>query len=328
MNDRALPQPAPAIALVVNPCALAGDNLGLWPRTVELLRRRAAICAELRTSADGANAARVAELVRQAQPEVIVAAGGDGTVSEVVQGIMLAAMNAAPALAIVPLGTANNVGRSLGLRSFRRQGHGGIALATGAILDGQRRRIDLGQAGERYFAGSFALGMDADILVTRNRLRRRLRLGRGIGGYPLYLWSCAVNLVRHRSSLARLRIDGADESAAIYNLLVSNAPIYAGEFRFDAVNTCDDGYLDLHRFAGASDYLRRYPQAWRRHLGHSRGLDVRAPAELQRVRELHVDCDGPVACQIDGEEFPAVTSYCVRVVPQGLTVCVPPGVRP
>ena len=311
------------IALVVNPCSLAGSGAAAWQRTVERLRRRAIVCGELQTSGDSANGERVAQLITETQPEIVVAAGGDGTVTEVVQGIMLAASNPAPALAIVPLGTANNVARSLGLRSFRQDPDAAVDLTVAAILDGQQRHIDLGQVGTRHFVGSFAIGMDADILVTRNRAQRRLRLGRRIGGYPLYLWSCAVNLLRHRSTAARLRIDGSDRSAIVYNLLVTNTPIYAGEFRFDADNSVDDGQLDLHLFSGPLDYLRRYPAAWRRHVRYARGLRVEPPHAVRRVRELVIELASSVSCQLDGEEGSSAASYRVRALPRALAVRVP-----
>ena len=259
----------------------------------------------------------------------MVAAGGDGTVSEVVQAMVAAALDPAPALAIMPLGTANDIARSFGLLSFRQHGLIAVERATAALIDGCDHRIDLGQvtANERtrLFVGNFSVGMDADILATRNRLQRQLRLGRGIGGYPLYLWSCAVNaLARRHGGRMRLRIDGAERIVRLYNLLVTNTPQYAGEFRFDADNAADDGRLDLHLFGGALDYLRRYPAAWRRHVRYHRGEVVAPPREIERVREVLIELERPIAAQLDGEEWNATARYCVRVVPNALAIRVPP----
>ncbi|MGD0948112.1 MAG: diacylglycerol kinase family protein, partial [Candidatus Binatia bacterium] len=183
------PQRRNRIALVVNPHLHTGAAASAWSRGRDSLRRDAVVCGELETCGDGENVRRVTHLLDNTRPEIVIAAGGDGTVSDVVQAIMLTDVAERPALAIVPFGTANNVARSLGVISCR---HGGeaVGLAVATALNGAERQIDLGRVGQRYFVGSFALGMDADILVTRNRLRSRLR--QRLGGYPLYLCSCAL----------------------------------------------------------------------------------------------------------------------------------------
>ena len=315
-------QRASRVAVVANPHAPSGDALGAWQRRLAALRRDAVVCGELETCGDGANVQRVARLLDDTRAQVVIAAGGDGTVSDVVQAIMLAGGTERPALAIIPLGTANNVARSLGLISCRHGGARAMDLAVATALNGPERRIDLGRVGQRYFVGSFALGMDADILITRNRWRRRLRLNARVGGYPLYLLSCAVNLLRPHGAAARLRIDGSAVTSKAYNLLITNTPIYAGEFRFDTDNSSDDGCLDLHLFEGPLDYLRRYPAAWRRHVRYARGLPCRAPHERRLIRTLQVEFASPVACQRDGEESGAAASYEICVVPQALTVRV------
>src|SRR5262249_34868109 len=157
---------------------------------------------EVRTRGAADDIDRIAGLVNTQGPAVVIAAGGDGTVSDVVEAIMRGAPGAAPALGILPLGTANNVARSLGLHSIRQRGAVAVELAVETIAGRHERRIDVGRVDcgqsrpARYFVGSVAVGMDGDILHTRNRLRRQLRLGPRLGGYPLYLWSCALNLMR------------------------------------------------------------------------------------------------------------------------------------
>jgi diacylglycerol kinase family enzyme len=263
------------------------------------------------------------DLIRAHEPEVVVAAGGDGTVSEVTRAIVSSPRR--PALAILPLGTANNVARSFGLSSFRQYGNAAVDRAVEAIAHGREQRIDLGTVDGRPFVGAFAVGMDADILCTRNRLRRRFELGRRIGGYPLYLWSCFANVFRPHGGAARLTVNGRTHRARFYNLLLTNTPIYAGEFRFVAEDAADDGLLDLHVFASAADYLRRYPSAWLRHLRHERGFrfDVPEPG-VERVRDLVIETDVPMGAQLDGEELEAAARFVVRVLPAGLAVKVPP----
>lgn len=308
------------LLVVANPRAFATLPPGWWSDAIDTLRRNATFCGDVETRGDDGNVDRIARSIEQTEPEVVVAAGGDGTVREVVQAIMQA--RTPPALAIIPLGTGNTVARSFGLRSWRRRGRAAIDVAIGAALHGSERRIDLGQVDERYFIGSFAVGMDADILRSRNRYHDKVR-PRALRGYPLYLWSCAMNLLRRHGGKAQLCVDGTACTARIYNVLVTNTPIYAGEFRFDAAAQADDGCLDLLQFSGAVDYVRRYSFAWVRHLRYSRGHAVAPAPQLQRVRAVDIEIEVPVPAQLDGEELAPASRYRVRVIPQALRIRLP-----
>lgn len=115
-------------------------------------------------------------LVRAAGSQVglVVVHGGDGTVNEVVNGLMAAGPDAAgrPALAVVPGGSTNVFARALGLPND-------WAEATGVILEAVReqrgRTIGLGRADERYFAFCAGLGLDAAVVRRVEQARRRGR---------------------------------------------------------------------------------------------------------------------------------------------------------
>ena len=313
--------------LVLNPSPLTGPIGRVWGRAAVEARARLANAGVVETRGDGGDADRLAEHLGRTHPAVVVAAGGDGTVHLVVEALMRLDAARRPALAILPLGTANNVARSLGLAAVRAGGTAALARALAAATDGRARPLDLGHAADRHLVGSLALGMDADILALRNRACARWGLGRGAGGYPLYLWSCAVNvLARRHGAPARLALDGAWETCRPYNILVTNTALYAGEFRFDTGDHSADGRLDCHVFADARDYVRRFVRAWRRQVAHERGGAITPAPELRRIREARVELAAPVAVQIDGEEVPPVEALTVRVLPGALTVRVPAAV--
>jgi diacylglycerol kinase (ATP) len=314
---------APVIALVVNPRALHG-RCGAWlGDAVAALRTRASVTV-VETRGDGDDVGRIGALLVEQRPAVAVAAGGDGTVRAVAQALRDGPAPR-PALGLLPLGTANNAARSLGLASIRAAGSAAVGIAVAAVLAGAERPLDVGEVDGRCFVGSFAVGMDADILVSRNRWRGRWRLGRRSGGYPLYLASCTVNLARCRSTAATVRLDAVDVRRPLYNLLVCNTALYAGEFRFDdGADHSADGRLDVHAFADAAEYVRGFVTAWRRHVHHRGGRPVAAPPQLQRVERLQLELDAPRASQLDGEEHTRAARYEVRVVPAALTVRVPP----
>src|SRR5262249_39562665 len=117
------------------------------------------------------HASDLAHRAAQEGLDLVVTLGGDGTVNEVVNGLLRAGPRPGlPALAVVPGGSTNVFARAIGLpRDW--------AEATGAILDavhrGRTRTIGLGRADGRYFTFCAGLGLDAEVVrrVERARLR-------------------------------------------------------------------------------------------------------------------------------------------------------------
>src|SRR5581483_6137548 len=123
--------------------------------------------------------------------DIVVAAGGDGTVNEVVNGLA----NTQTALAALPIGTVNVWVRELGLPLQPR-------AAAEALLGCQPRTIDLGRAGERYFLLMCGVGFDAAVTAeVRAAEKRRL----GIFAYFLRAFNLAT---RFRGTSARITVDG------------------------------------------------------------------------------------------------------------------------
>jgi diacylglycerol kinase family enzyme len=309
------------VAVVVNPRSRARS--ALRGRALGRLRASLDVVAELETRGDAEDERRVGELLRRAAPDVLVAAGGDGTVGLALRALIETKCAERTALALLPLGTGNNAARSFGLRALS-DGEAALALAVAAIADGRERAVDAGAVGARLFLGSVAIGMDADVLALRNRMHRRLA-PRGIeGGYGLYLAAFAGGLfLGAHGGTARLRLDGVRETCTLYNLVVTNASVYAGPFRFDGADGTADGLLDVHTVASAREYVGEYPSAWLRYLRVAHGLPASPSPVLRRAREIRVEFDAPVTAEADGEELGAAKSFEVRVLPRALRLCVP-----
>jgi diacylglycerol kinase (ATP) len=133
------------------------------------LRESTHVVAELDTRGDESDARRIGELLIDAEPDVLVAAGGDGTTGLALRALLEARCAEKTALALLPLGSGNNAARSFGLRAVRDDADA-VALAIGAITGGLRREVDLGCVDGRPFLASVAIGMDAGVLALRNRL--------------------------------------------------------------------------------------------------------------------------------------------------------------
>lgn len=109
---------------------------------------------EIRRTEQAGDATRFAREAAEAGADLVAAAGGDGTINEVVNGIVDADALEETDLAVVPTGTGNNFAANVGIE--------GIGHAFRLIDDGERRDIDLGRANERAFANSCVGGITAE----------------------------------------------------------------------------------------------------------------------------------------------------------------------
>ena len=174
------------------------------------------------TTAAG-DARRLAETCDADRYAVIAVAGGDGTINEVVNGLVGRA-DARPALAIVPLGTANVLARELGL------GFEAAAIAR-TIMSGNPLLVRPGEAicaaadgpgASRCFSLMVGAGFDAKVVAgVSARLKRRL-------GRTAYLWRSLVEACRYRPVRYAVEIDGRLHVAA--SVIVTRGRRYAGPY--------------------------------------------------------------------------------------------------
>ena len=244
------------------------------------------------------------ELARQAAADgydVVIAAGGDGTVNEVVNGIV----GTGTALAVIPGGTANVWTREIGSPH-----HPG---AVAALLErGHRRRVDLGLAGDRYFLLMASLGLDSTVAAMINAAAKA-RFGRAA-----YIARGMRELLRYRGVHAEIVAGGQTWRLPLLLALLGNTRSYGGLLAISHRAHADDGLLDLVLYpaAGLSGFTRHLA-------GTVVGRHDRRPGTIYRqVREAIVRTDPAVPVQTDGEVI-GETPMRFAVVPSALTVIVP-----
>lgn len=173
MNNPVSAEPSPAVTprrvlVIYNPTAGRRRRKKLAD-VVTALRERGCEVAERQTSRRG-DAEEFARLTSSADVDVIAAAGGDGTVNEVVNG-MVAAMTAGrtdiPCLAVIPLGTANVLALEIGLAPKDNQ------HIADTIAAGPTRRVHLGIANGRHFVLMAGAGLDAHVVEGVNVALKR-----------------------------------------------------------------------------------------------------------------------------------------------------------
>ena len=290
--------------VLVNAAAGRGHNR----KRLERVRH---LCAEL--GAEVAETASPEEAFARARgaAEVgcdrVVAVGGDGTAHHVLNGLAEAGKLAAekcPALGIIPLGSANDLARNLGLPR-------GTEQATRLALTGPLRRVDLGRVAGRWFACVASFGLDSHANRIANR-HTRLR------GTALYVYAFLRTLVEWRVPSVNIDSDGGQFRGPMMLAAVANAASYGGGMRIAPHADMADGRLDLClvRHMSRLKLLWRFP-------GVFSGTHLRHPevTYLQASR-VRVEADRPLDIFADGE-FVGYTPAEVELFPGALPVVAP-----
>lgn len=215
MHKDSLPGLAPGprrLVVIYNPAAGQRRQRRL---TAVLKGLREAGCAiDLHPTAQSGDAEAFARTLSRTACDVVVVAGGDGTVNEVVNGLM-AAPGAVPPLAVVPLGTANVLAHEIG-QTIRP------AAIARTITHGQPRPIRLGLANGRYFVQMSGVGLDAHV-VAHVSLAFKRHAGKGA-----YVAETLAQLARYRFPPLRVTIDGTVHPAC--TVVACNGRYYGGPF--------------------------------------------------------------------------------------------------
>lgn len=205
------------MVIIFNPTAGRRRSRLLW-RTLDILVANG-VRLEL---AETQHSGHAVELARQAARDgetMVVAAGGDGTVAEVANGLAQSGRADSCRLGVIPLGTANVLAHELGLPFAPRE-------VAAALAMGRTRRIWPGHisGGEhpRVFVQMLGVGFDAQV-VHELSLPLKRAIGRGA-----YVWQTLRELIRYRFGPITVLLDGVRTQAA--SVIVSKGHFYAGRY--------------------------------------------------------------------------------------------------
>ena len=238
--------------------------------------------------------------------DLVVAAGGDGTVRACAEGL---AGTGVP-LGIVPLGTANLLARTLGIPGDPRAA---LAVALGSRED---RRIDIGTADGEPFTAMAGMGLDAAV-VAATKLKHHL-------GWFAYAMSGVAHLAVPPTRFS-IRMDGGPPvEREARCVVVGNSGLLPGGFTVLPEAQIDDGLLDIGVLAPRG--LFGWPRLATRVLTHSRHQDRQL--ERFQAREVEITAHAVLPREVDGEIVPPGRTLTVAVRPGALTVRVPAGQLP
>jgi len=277
----------PPARLIMNP--RAGQKLGVSTNDADVDAVQAALQAVgidvlLQPTERPKHATELAQAAVRDGCKLVIAAGGDGTVAEVGEGLV----NTETALGIMPRGSIMNMARTLCIpRDMHR--------AAAVIAAGQVLAMDVGQVGRAHYFEAGGVGLAAALFGYFERVDKgRTRLRAALRG--------ALRYIRHVGTpRLRLEIDGERSDVRAAMVAVSNGPFVGAAYALAPHARVDDGLLDVVVFSGAGVARvlfhliliaggRRLPPPPEAHVTRARTVTVQSRGR----RRLPVHSDGSV----------------------------------
>lgn len=285
-----MPLPSSKVTLIYNPNAGHGMGKGIILRAAEFWQEQGWELFVRPTS----RTEHASELAREAAEQehgLVLAAGGDGTLNEVANGLA----HSQTALAPLPVGTANSFAKELRLPRPTLLEPEKLLDASRALMDGHIKQMDLGQCDfGRYWllwGGAGADGFVVDQIEPRSKLVKRL----GPAGYAA---KALFFLPGFPSIKAKVTVDEQTIEGEFLMITASNCRLFGGgELRLNAQAVLDDGICEVWLFRG-----QQWPTMMRYVL--EMGLDNHASdpnIEMLRGRQISIVTNPSVPYHLDGE---------------------------
>jgi YegS/Rv2252/BmrU family lipid kinase len=289
------------IAVILNPASGGGKTLRLLPKVSAALQAMGRPHT-IHVTTGPNDAPGVAQRFAENGADVIIAVGGDGTINEVANGLLVGG-NHIP-LGLIASGRGSDLVRTTGTPRD-------IEQALLRCCNGQTRRIDVGRAtfadgSSRVFLNAGGLGFDASVA-------ERARDSKLPGSTLPYLWGLAGALATFRNIHVSIDADGRLMSATARFVLAANARFLGGGMLMTPMADITDGLLDVAIFGDLSrtEIIRAVPSVYRgTHVTHPKFNHFRA-------KSIRVESIEPARVQLDGE-LAGMAPVTFTVEPQSL----------
>jgi diacylglycerol kinase (ATP) len=276
------------------------------------------------------------ELARHATnrgAKAIIAAGGDGTINEVANGLV----NTDVALGVLPVGTTNTWALQMGIPTLNPMLPGIQAVKLIAALEGRIARplpasyyrkvlleaarvfveghtvaVDTGELSGRHFLMWAGMGFDAAIAQSIPLWEKR-----ALGSWA-YVFPTIESIYKYSSTDVCLNLDGKVVKASTPFIVVSNIQLYGGMMAIGAKACVNDAMLDVCIFKGGGFFT--FVQHAMKMLTHRHLQDPNV--EYYKCCEIVIESARSLPVHIDGEPF-TMTPVSIHVVPSSLKVIVP-----
>lgn len=271
--------PQGPLGLILNPAAGRGRGGQLKQRLLDLTASHWGHEVRLYETGAPGDGSLLAQRAIDEGCVILGAAGGDGTLCEVIQASAPARV---PAL-VLPVGTGNDLVRTLGIKSIE---HSLSLLQSGRVL-----WCDAGEIEGRLFVNILSCGFDGEVAELINTRFKALR------GTAAYVAAVLTALMSYKAVPLRLEVDGEIIEKKVMLCAIANARTYGGGMKVAPLAELNDGLLDVVLVGEVSvfEFLRQFPKVFSgSHLGH--------PAiSLHKGRHVSLKADRSLPLGIDGD---------------------------
>jgi len=307
--------------IIVNPESAGGATRKAWPKIASDLRAYFGAFRMVFTEGPGFGVSLAAEAARKGA-KLIIACGGDGTISEVANGILISGRDVE--LGILPSGTGGDFRRTLGISAQARK-------AASILRQGRTRRIDVGRVtfidnsgaeAVRYFLGVASFGMSTSVI-------ERVKEGRPnwlpqsapewFSGRVSFGASMLQTAMRSRATRVVVQLDDSNERhLAVANLCIANARYFGGGMKIAPDARLTDGKFDVVSI-GDLGALKIVASAPRIYLGSHMSMPEVSHALAKKVVVRAADNCSEVKLEVDGE-LPGRLPATFQIIPEALRV--------
>jgi YegS/Rv2252/BmrU family lipid kinase len=241
---------------------------------------------------------------------MVVAAGGDGTAHEVVNGLMHADGNVTR-LGVIPVGTGNDLAFGLGIPL------GDLEAAVSRLFHGRHRSLDLGlikddSGRSAYFHNNVGIGTDAIVVMRTEAIS-------GLKGFPLYLAAVFQTIAFHFRTLGLdLQFDGVPVAQKALLVAIGIGPRHGGGFFLTPDAVSNDNLLDscTAKPMGRLTMLALVLRSLKGHHIHSHRVSMRKSSRISVVS------DAALPIHVDGEMFAYPDNNVFRVTIESVPAAI------
>ena len=223
--------------------------------------------------------------------ELVIAAGGDGTVHEVINGLMQAPKEKRPRLGVVPLGSGNDFAHAIGVK-------GQSTDALRKVFKGTSRYIDIGliesdSGRQEYWNNTLGIGFDATVTIHTHTMPL-------IRGFLMYFTAVMQTIaLNHEAPLMKIKTDEETWEEKNMMFVICNGPREGGGFLVAPDSIVDDGVFHYAAIRKVSRLmmLRLVPEVMNG--THGKFKQIR----MGTLRNMELQADAPLRIHTDGEIF-------------------------
>ena len=297
--------------VIVNPVAGANTTYRKWPRISRLLRH-IGLPFEFQYTEGVGHAIELARAAASDGCQFLVAVGGDGTVNEVANGILLSKDLSKATIGIISTGTGGDFVRSAGIpRDYIK--------ACSSLIGARKRLIDVGvveyqkdgQTLKRFFVNSAGVGFDAAVAEVSNRLPKFL------GGTIPYILGLLRSLAGYKNKSVVIRVNNRVEAKRILSIVVANGCYFGGGMRVAPQADICDGLLDVISVGdmGKIELLRAFPTIYKgTHIYHPKVM-------MEKATQIAIESSEKFLVHADGE-FLGEGPVSFGLMPSALSIAI------